>query len=426
MSARTNPALRIMAGICLVIAAVAAAYYIVATTAADRLASTAPTRALRWQHHQPVALLATGRQQLAVAQPAAAAATLRKLLAVEPLQGEAFAMLASMDPDPESKASLRLRQVALQRAPRDVQTRIQLMQSQLIAHQYPDAMQQLGLIMQVDPARGGKVLQAVTGLVDLTDFADALVAALQANPPWRADMLRALQAKEAPKGAAHVLGALRQKGSVDDKDFGVWLDSLMSEGHWGEAYGRWTTNLTLTNGVLPTVYNGSFDTKPSDIGFDWRLKSIPGVLLEFVPDPGADGLVAHATFLGRAVPQVNVEQPLLLVPGQYRLTARMRAERLRSDRGLEWDVSCADNGTVLSDSERVEGSFGWRQVITYFEIPADCNAQWLRLRNPAPSGSAQTVSGDIWFDDIEIQRQPNPRKLPPSSGAMPSDQPEPL
>ncbi len=406
MTGRATSALQIMAGIALVAAAVAAAYYIIATTAADRLAPEAPARALRWRPHQPAALLAVGRRQLAAGQPEAAA-TLHDLLAAEPLQGAAFALLASMAPGLGPQASLPLQQVALRRAPRDVQLRIQLMQSQLTSRRFAEALQQLGLVMQIDPERGGEVLQAMAGLVDVPDFADALVAALQGNPPWRANMLRALQAKDAPKGAGHVLGALRQRGSLDDEDFGRWLDSLMRDGRWGEAYGRWAGNLTLANNVLPAVYNGGFMTQPSNIGFDWHVDSTPGVLLEFVPDPGADGLVAHATFLGRAVPQVNLEQPLLLMPGRYRLTARMRAERLRSDRGLQWDVSCADKGEVVADSERVEDSFGWKQVAMDFEVPDGCNAQWLRLRNPAPPGSAQTVSGELWFDDVKIQRQPN-------------------
>ncbi len=408
MTARTPRILQLTAGIGLVIAAVAAAWSIVATTAADRLASEAPARALGWRPHQPAALLASGRQALAAGQPAEATTTLRTLLSVEPLQGSAFALLDSMAADRNPRASPSLQQAALRRAPRDVDIRIRLMQSQLASHRFADALQQLSLVMQVDPRRGTKVLQALVGLVGVPDFAQALVVALQANPPWRENMLRALLANDAPNGAGQVLGALRRRGSLDDAEFGRWLDSLMHAGQWGQAYGRWAGSLTLANGVLPAVYNGGFATEPSNLGFDWRVTSTPGVLIEFVPDAGAQGLVAHATFLSRAIAQVNLEQPLLLMPGHYRLTARMRAERLLSDRGLEWAVSCADKGKVeQGDGERVEGSFGWKQVAMQFEIPAGCTGQWLRLRNPTPHGSAQTVSGDLWFDDVDIQRMPD-------------------
>lgn len=408
----TRPALptplRMVTAIGLVVAAIVAACCVITTTAADRFASVKPARALQWQSTHPLALLAIGQQELAKGKPREAATTMRRLLAVEPLQAGAYAALAAIAHDSGQQQALSLQSVAVRRAPRDLRARLLLMQDQLTSHKFTQALRQLGEIMQVDPARGSAVLRALVGLVDVPGFSEALVPALAANPSWRGSMLSALQARDAPAGAGPVLAALRRQGSLDDEDFGRWLDTLMRTGHWGEAYGRWASNPALANGVLPVVYNGGFDTEPGNIGFDWRLKSIPGVLLEFVTDPGADGLVAHATFLRRTVAQVGLEQPLLLMPGSYRLTARMRAERLHSDRGLEWDVSCADKGKVVAGIERVEGSFGWKQVAMDFEVPDGCNGQWLRLRNPAPRGSAQTVSGELWIDDVEIRRLPDP------------------
>src|SRR5690606_37402328 len=146
---------------------------------------------------------------------------------------------------------------------------------------------------------------------------------------------------------------------------------------------------------------------PRGRGFDWRVLRIPGASIEFVPDRGADGLVAHATFRGRAAPQVNLEQPLLLGPGSYRFSARVRAASLRSERGLEWTITCLGKGVPLATSEPIEGSFGWRAMEMDVVVPdTGCEGQWLRLRNPVPAGSIQRVKGELWFDDVSME----PRK----------------
>lgn len=247
----------------------------------------------------------------------------------------------------------------------------------------------------------------MAGLADDPGFAVALTRMLETDPGWRAGMLKALLTTATPEASGRVLGALRQQGSLDDEEFRGWLAQLIRQDRWGEAYGRWAGNLDLHGGVLPAVYNGGFDTEPSGTGFDWRILRVPGVLLEFAPDTGAKGPVAHASFLGRAVARVNLEQPLLLAPGPYRLTVRMRADDLRSDSGLEWTVTCAGRGGKLASSEHLQGTSGWRQLAMDFEVPPnECPGQWLRLRNPAPRGSAQRISGEIWFDDVAIRRRP--------------------
>jgi hypothetical protein len=125
--------------------------------------------------------------------------------------------------------------------------------------------------------------------------------------------------------------------------------------------------------------------------------------VEFVPDRSADGLTAHASFRGRQAARVSLEQPLLLGPGVYRFSARMRANGLISERGLEWTVTCIGQPQPFAVSEPLAGSFGWSTVGMDVNVPVtDCPGQWLRLRNPVPAGSIQQVSGDLWFDEVAI------------------------
>ena len=169
---------------------------------------------------------------------------------------------------------------------------------------------------------------------------------------------------------------------------------------------RWAGSLPKPDGRLPLVYNGNFAQMPSDVGFDWRLRRIPGVILRFEPASGAGGQVAYLNFLDRRVPSAGLEQALLLSPGSYRLAVRMRAQALRSEMGLQGTVECAGPAGVVGRTDAIDGSFAWRAFEADVTIPPEgCPGQWLRLVNPVPSGAAQRVVGEAWLDDVRLVRQ---------------------
>ena len=391
----------------LLVAGVFAAYRIVAITQADRWAGKDPAYALQWVARHPQALLALAEQHLAAGRTDAARATALHLLAVEPMEGRAFRVLAAGAVQRgEGARALSLYRTAARRSPRDTPTRVWLTNHYLLAGDYPAALQHVDYLLRTSPTHAVTLLPFLAQRAVDPAFAADLAAVLVQRPPWRKGLLSALQRGEDPRAADAVMAALRRAGGLSAPEFDDWIAYLLRQGRWGEAYSRWVGTVPLDGGALPLVYNDQFERPVSGRGFDWRVTRIPGVSVQFVPDPGARGLVAHAVFRGRAVAQVNLEQPLLLAPGRYRLSARVRADALRSDRGLEWSVACAGQGQPLATSERMQGSFGWRSVAMDLTVPAtDCPAQWLRLRNPAPSGLAQQVWGDLWFDDVSLQPQ---------------------
>ena len=160
------------------------------------------------------------------------------------------------------------------------------------------------------------------------------------------------------------------------------------------------------DGRLALVYNGDFEQVPSGTGFDWRLRRVPGVLQQFEPSSAAGGQALYLHFLDRRVPNAGLEQPLLLSPGSYRLSLRMRARGLRSELGLQWVVACQGSAGTAGRTDAIDGSFDWRGYQAKIVIPSTgCPGQWLRLVNPVPSGAAQRVVGELWVDDISVRRE---------------------
>ena len=372
---------------------------------ADRFADQQPARALQWRPDHPLALRRLAEQQLAAGKIEESRATARHLLRVEPLEGRGFRLLAeAAAAQGDQQQAHTLYQIAARRSPRDVRTRGWLIEHSLVAGDYRAALQHVDALLRTSPGQGSVLMPLLAKLAVDPVFAIALADTLATRPPWRGNLLATLQRVEDPSGADQVLSALRSAGGLNTEEFDQWIASLIQQGRWGEAYSRWAGTLELGQGGLPLIYNGQFEQLPSARGFDWRLLRIPGVSLDFHEDPGVKGLAARALFRGRPVAQVNLEQPLLLGPGTYLFSARMRGQALRSERGLEWAITCLGQSEPLATSPPLQGTFDWRAVEMEVVVPAnDCHGQWLRLRNPVPGGSIQQVSGELWLGDVGIQ-----------------------
>jgi len=372
-------------------------------TRVDELAKTDPEAALRLDPDHPQALLRMAWRQLGNQQPDAAIATARHLLAVEPGQGDAFAVLALAAARRGDGNAGKLAAIALQRAPRNRNLRTQQAAAALKAGDLPVALVQIDALLRLSPSRGTVLFPAMAEQSADPAFADALAATLATSPPWRPQFLAALGSEGSPLAVDHVYARLQRRGELSTAETGGWLDRMIADGRWGEAYAHWVGTLGPVDGGLAPVRNGGFESDPSGIGFDWRNDQIAGVFTDLEAGAGTTGTrAAHLHFISRPAARGNLRQALLLAPGRFRLSLRARAEFLHSDQGLQWIVGC-DKGPTVAILGPLEGSFGWRQWDVEFEIPAEkCPGQWLKLVNPAVSGSAQQVSGDLWIDDVAI------------------------
>ncbi len=392
----------LLAALCLV-----AAWRIIVTSSADLLAPEEPSRALQRETDNPAALRVLAETRLAAGQWQAAAASARQLLAREPLQGEAFVVLAAALRGAGDLAGAdAMNEIALRRAPMDPRPRAVAIDARLAAGDYAAAMHEIATLLRVAPSLGTDLTPALVRLADIPAFADALARSLAQGPSWRAGLLSTLLAKGSPAAITRTFSSLQDAGGLTVEEAGRWIDRLIAAGQWGEAYSRWAGTLALAPGAsLAAVHDGGFESVPTGIGFDWRLRNAPGVIISRVSAPGArGGMAAELAFSERRVPVIPFEQYLLLAPGEYRLQFRARARHLRSDQGLEWAIGCQGAAVPLATAPRLEGNFDWQAFAVDFVVPAsDCPAQRLWLQNPGTEGSGKIVSGTLWFDDIAIQ-----------------------
>ena len=173
-------ALRGIAGFAiLAVFAGGAAWHVIALGLADHWAADDPERALEWEPHNPTAMLALAQRHLVQHEPDAAAAVARELLRFEPLQGRAFALLAEAAEAKGETAKVKiLNELAMHRAPRDLKARAWLVDEQLRNGHFPEAIEQISLLLQIAPQQSGALFPAMVQLADVPGFAFALSHAL--------------------------------------------------------------------------------------------------------------------------------------------------------------------------------------------------------------------------------------------------------
>jgi hypothetical protein len=380
-------------------------WILVQATRADYLADSDPEAALRIDPEHPEALLRIAWHELGRGENDAATATARHLLAVEPGQGDAFAVLALAAMRRGDAGAQQLARIALQRAPRNRNLRATEAAVLLKSDDLAGAMAQIDALLRLTPSRGKTLFPALALQAQDKRFAETLGATLAKDPPWRAGFLAALNKQGTPAALDQVYAWLVRHGELSKDETGRWLDRMLADGRWGEAYAHWVGTLGAEAGHLMPVHDGSFKEDPSGQGFGWRNDPAPGVFTDLEAGAGQNGgRVAHLHFIGRPAARGNLRQALLLAPGRFRLSLRAHTDSLRSDQGLQWVVRC-DKGATLATIDIPDGSVDWRSFTADVEVPAEkCPGQWLELRNPAVSGSAQQVSGDLWIDDVAITR----------------------
>lgn len=341
--------------------------------------------------------------------PGGEGAAARAAIRAAPLDGRGYRLLAQLAERRGDVASARaLYSLASARGPRDLPTLRWLTNDALTRRDHVRALAHVDLMLRLQPELA-QFLSPVLLAFAADERAQTEVAEiLLRSPPWRGDFMPRL-IWQSPDSTA-LFGLMerlrRSPGGLSDADLSAWIDRLGHDRQWGAAYLIWAQSLSPeASQRIGNVYNGSFEREPSHSGFDWRFDRVPGAHMSRAQVTGAkDHMALRVAFEDRRVPFKDVRQLLALAPGTYRLEGQARLDDLRSERGLVWTLTCAEDSRPIAETDPMSGRREWTRFSLDFEVPAeDCGGQWLTLRVPARIPAEQLIGGVAWFDDLQIQ-----------------------
>ena len=259
--------------------------------------------------------------------------------------------------------------------------------------------------MRTQPDLGARLFPLVGALLNEPDAIVPFTRRLAANPPWRRYAL--LYLSESGEDVGSVISIYQRLAHLGRDPTAEEAQSLLmrmvKDGQYQEAYRLWASLLPGHGQTIPgEPYDGGFRGLPGSPPFNWQFVNQSGVTVQTARSdaPGGAALyleypVANASLLAR--------QMLVLPPGPYRLSGRMRVTRQAAGAALVWSIACdaPPTAVIAHARQRGDSATDWTPFVVTFMAPADCGGQWLSLEGLAGDGFGILSA---WVKDISIQR----------------------
>ncbi len=374
----------------------------------DEVGSQRAHSALAWVPDHPTALFLAAQADLE-SNPTEARQHLELLLETVPSHAWGWLLLAELGAaEGVQDATRRQLRTAQEFAPWDGSLHYRAADLWLRLGDLPAALAAWDRAMRADVRWRATLYPRLLRLVEILGDASPLTPLAAGHPDWWPGFFR--HAARPPTELALVrqlYGLQGSTGKAREEERAVFLDRLMQDGQWLEAYLTWLGSLDeRQRRHLGLVYDGGFELPLSGAGFGWRTGDARGVKIERKRTYGVSGDRALALqYRGRPVADRHLYQIVLLQPGAYHLTYRARPDSLRAQEGVRIAVRCRGGAPkTLVRGERLLGVYQWRTDVVKFTVPEDdCPAQEIGLEVVTERQRDRTLKGVLWLDDFRLR-----------------------
>jgi hypothetical protein len=405
--------------VCISLGLACLAWRVVVETAAQVLAESAPKLSLRLLSDEAAALDQLAQQQLVDPDGDldAAKSFAEQALASHPLDDRALAMLGYIaERKGDRQTADRIAAIAGDRSWREPMAQLWLFTRGVRRGEFAAALNHADALLRVNTNYERVLFPTLAAFTGEDRSIGPLAALLAEDPPWRPWFLAESSGRLANESRLNKLFAMLQasKNPPTKAELVIYVNRLVRDENYAEAHRIWLATLTpaeKARGIHP--YNADFRAPLDGMPFNWELHSERGADVRVVKPEGADLPALRVEFSGTRIEPIQVGQLMLLAPGSYRLSGRVRAQDLRTERGLWWSVSCAGKTPKpLGHTELVSGNLPWSEFEMDFQVPATgCPAQRLRLELPARIVSETKIEGEVWYRGFriaEVAGEPQP------------------
>jgi tetratricopeptide (TPR) repeat protein len=155
------------------------------------------------------------------------------------------------------------------------------------------------------------------------------------------------------------------------------------------------------------VFNASFEEKPLNAGFDWRLRPTPYLRVDFADPSAYRG--SRCLRIDFTVPQNTESEPIYqlipALPGEaYVLKAHVRSAEITSDSGPRLRVVDPAHPECLhAATESTVGTTPWHEVSVNFSTCPETRLVRISIWRPMSRSFPPTISGHFWTDDVTVE-----------------------
>jgi hypothetical protein len=332
------------------------------------------------------------------------------MLAQEPGNVRALVLLGELKRDGgDGDAAAVFMRSSAQRSIREPMPQAWLIDDAIEKRDWPLVMRHADILMRMHARTIPHLTPLVARLAESPETVSLVKDALRESPTWRTAFFA-----ELPGAVADARTPLDLFLAIKDTptpptiaELRGYLTFLIQRKYFDLAYYTWLQFLPPQQlaSVGPLV-NGSFETRPSGLPFDWVLPvgGTASVSIARRPDrPAARGLVVN--FGHGRVELGGTSQLLRLRPGDYQLEGEAQGDVV-GRRSVRWRVTCLENQKMVGQSDMFVGEMvSWKAFSFAVNVPeTGCTVQRLSLDLDARSPIERLVSGTIWFDEMSIRR----------------------
>ncbi|MBS0319491.1 MAG: carbohydrate binding domain-containing protein [Proteobacteria bacterium] len=377
-------------------------------------AQPAATSAIAWDRDNAVALARDAALKMDT-DPAGAEALAQRALRANPATAPAWLVLAGLaQKRGDNSASITYLKRAAEIEPQNPTTRLALANLALEQRDLGAALEDIDAAIRARPELGESLFPKMLAIL-AQPGGDAALRKLFARriPDWWSTFFTyASTNAPTPLLPLQLLDARRAFAPpVSLKERSPIVDRLAKSGEWNAAFVVWLNGLSAEQRrAAGNVYNGAFEEPFTNTTFDWQWPRGNGADIAALSTFGTGGGRAlRVAFQGQVRDPRLVTQTLLLEPGyHYDLRGRYRLESVRTQFGVEWQVTCgaasAGDRSPLVAGDRLVGSSDWKDFSTTFTVPADCYPQQLTLMLIGDAKLDLQASGLAWYDEIQVVR----------------------
>ena len=221
-----------------------------------------------------------------------------------------------------------------------------------------------------------------------------------------------VQVQEAAAALAvwnHLLGL---KPRIDWKIVYAFIDLMTNQDRFEEAGSVWRQALAAEGNFPPAspggslIFDGGFESNPSNGGFGWRQQDVQGADFDFDTEEKHSGSRSARVIFDRTqnLDYGHLFQWVLVAPStHYRFRGFIRTDHISTDSGMRFEIKDPRRPKdldVLTMNET--GTVPWTMEEAEFTTGPQTRLIYVALRRMAGTHFDNKLSGTVWVDDVAI------------------------